>query len=218
MCIICVSDKGIKQPTKATMQEMWNSNPHGAGFMYYRDGMVHIKKGYMKFEDFWKAVQSMQFTKDDVVVYHFRISTQGGVNPEMTQPFFFTNDLVKTKTLETDTKLGICHNGIIPMTSNGDKEYSDTARFVAEYLPRMVRRTSDLDNPYTQELLAEVLNSKMVFLDLRGTVTLIGNFVYEKDGLIYSNTTYKPRTENYKHGYRYYDSYLEMLGKEYDYD
>lgn len=191
MCIICISDKGIKQPTKTTMQTMWTNNPHGAGYMYYRDGKVYTRKGFMKFNDFYEAVKAEQFTADDIVVYHFRISTQGGVNPEMTQPFFFTKDIVKTKVLNAETKLGIMHNGIIPMTSYSDKEYSDTAHFVAEYLPLIVRGTNDLRNPRAIELLKEVLSSKMVFLDCLGRITTVGNFIEETDGLVYSNSTYK---------------------------
>lgn len=205
MCIICISDKGIKQPTKTTMQTMWSNNPHGAGYMYYRDGKVHTRKGFMKFTDFWDAVSSERFTRDDVVIYHFRISTQGGVNPEMTQPFFFTRDIVKTKELSGETKLGIAHNGIIPMTSYSDKEYSDTAHFVAEYLPLILRNAKDLDNPHTSELLKEVLNSKMAFLDCRGKVTTVGNFITNDDGLIYSNSTFK----TYK--YQYNGRNLQMF-------
>lgn len=205
MCIICISEKGVKQPTKTTMQTMWSNNPHGAGFMYQRDGKVYTKKGYMKFNDFYEAVKAENFTKDDVVVYHFRISTQGGVNPEMTQPFFYTNDIVKTKELEAVTKLGIAHNGIIPMTTYSDKEYSDTAHFVAEYLPVIVRNMNDLNNPHTLELLGEVLHSKMVFLDFKGHVTRVGNFIREDDGLIYSNSTFK----SYK--YMYNGKNLQMF-------
>lgn len=197
MCIICVKEKGIKAPNKTTMQIMWTNNPHGAGYMFYRDGRVHTRKGFMKFSDFWEAIASENFTDEDVIVYHFRISTQGGVNPEMTQPFFYTKDIVKTKILTASTKLGICHNGIIPLTTCRDPEYSDTAHFVAEYLPLLIKTTKDIDNDKVLKLLGEVLNSKMVFLDFRGNVTRIGNFIREKDGLIYSNNSYK----SYKYTY-----------------
>lgn len=198
MCIICISDKGVKQPTKTTMQIMWTNNPDGAGYMYFRNGTVYMRKGFMRFTDFWDAVSNEHFTKDDIVVYHFRISTQGGVNPAMTQPFFFTKDIVKTKELTAETKLGICHNGIIPMTSYFDKEYSDTAHFVAEYLPLIVRNTADLLNPRTLELLGEVINSRMVFLDCKGRITRVGNFIREDNGLIYSNSSYKSYKYTYK--------------------
>ena len=47
MCIICVSPKGTRQPTRAQLKTMFFRNPHGAGYMYARDGIVHIHKGFM---------------------------------------------------------------------------------------------------------------------------------------------------------------------------
>ena len=39
MCIICVSKKGIQQPDRATLAQMFNANPDGAGYMTARNGM-----------------------------------------------------------------------------------------------------------------------------------------------------------------------------------
>ena len=41
MCIICVSRKGIRQPSDKTIAAMYSRNPHGAGYMYARDGMFN---------------------------------------------------------------------------------------------------------------------------------------------------------------------------------
>ena len=40
MCIICVSKSGVQQPTDTTLRAMFRRNPHGAGYMYARDGKV----------------------------------------------------------------------------------------------------------------------------------------------------------------------------------
>ena len=61
-----------------------NAKEDGAGYMYARDGKVTIHKGFMNIEDFLTAVHAEQFTPQDSVVYHFRISTQTGVNAPMT--------------------------------------------------------------------------------------------------------------------------------------
>ena len=50
MCIICVSPRKVRQPTLATIKTMFLRNPHGAGYMFARDGIVHISKGYMDVE------------------------------------------------------------------------------------------------------------------------------------------------------------------------
>ena len=84
MCIICVSPARTRQPSISQIKMMFQSNPHGAGYMYARDGRVHIHKGFMDIDSFLSAVKAEHFTAKDSVVYHFRISTQAGVNPEMT--------------------------------------------------------------------------------------------------------------------------------------
>ena len=81
--------------------------------MFARAGRVTIHKGFMSFDDFRKAVESEHFTKNDPVVYHFRISTQAGVNPSMTHPFPLTSDLVNCEALDLTCAVGIAHNGII---------------------------------------------------------------------------------------------------------
>ena len=199
MCVICVSNKGIKQPTKETLKTMFQNNPHGAGYMVARNDGVEIHKGFMDFQEFWANIQGEEFTKDDVVVYHCRISTQGGVNREMCHPFPFTNDIVKLKELDVMSKIGIAHNGIIPMTTNhSDKEYSDTAHFIAEYLPHIIHKISDIRDPEVSEIIEHLIESKMVLMDASGYTTIIGNWITEKDGLIYSNSTYRSG------GYKYY--------------
>lgn len=193
MCVICVSEKGVRQPNEKEIRNMWNRNSHGAGYMFYNKECksVEIHKGFMNIKDFMRAIENEHFTDDDVVVYHFRISTQAGVNPEMTHPFCFTNDLEMTKVLDARTSLGIAHNGIISMTSTHNKDYSDTALFIANYLPLIVKDKSDLQNQNVLDMINELISSKMVFLDDDGTITLVGNFIEEKNGLIFSNSSYQ---------------------------
>ena len=87
MCIICVSPARTHQPSISQIKTMFLNNPHGAGYMFAREGCVHIHKGFMDIDSFLSAVKAENFTAKDSVVYHFRISTQAGVNPEMTHPF-----------------------------------------------------------------------------------------------------------------------------------
>ena len=193
MCVICISDKGVKQPTKELMRMMWNRNPHGAGFMYARSKYVYIKKGFMSFDEFYEAVQAEHFTRNDVVVYHFRISTQGGVNPEMTHPFVLSDRLEDMEILHTRTNIGICHNGIICLTSNGDRQYSDTAYFIADYLSSMVSKPSDLKDPVLLHKVGSLIGgSKMAFLDYAGNVNTVGIFTTDVTGLKFSNTNFMP--------------------------
>ena len=58
MCIICVSKSGVRHPSDITLHAMFRRNPHGAGYMYARDGKVTIHKGFMNIEDFLAAAFS----------------------------------------------------------------------------------------------------------------------------------------------------------------
>ncbi len=165
---------------------MWNTNSHGAGYMVARGDKVELHKGFMCFDDFVRDIESQKFTNDDVVVYHFRISTQAGVNPEMTQPFPYSNNANDMKVLDCMCSLGIAHNGIIPITSTKNAHYSDTALFILNYMPTFIRDDSDLENEYTMAALQELIGSKMCFLTPSGNFYTVGNFI-EKDGLLFSN-------------------------------
>ncbi len=109
MCIICVSPRKVRQPSLATIKTMFLRNPHGAGYMFARDGIVHISKGYMDVESYIEALRREHFTAKDAVVYHFRISTQAGVNPAMTHPFPLSNKLAHMKALQGVQRHGAVH-------------------------------------------------------------------------------------------------------------
>ena len=193
MCVICVSEKGVRQPNEQEIRYMWSSNPHGAGYMFARDGKVEIHKGFMDIKDFLRSVNGEGFTADDVVVYHFRISTQAGVTPEMTHPFPLSGDLEDMKILDCLCDVGIAHNGIIHLTSNNDKEYSDTALFVADYLSYIIRDTRDITDKHVKNIIKELAGSKLVLLNGDGELSIIGEFYKNKSesgDLLFSNMTH----------------------------
>lgn len=43
-----------------------------------------MKQLFMDVDEYIEAIRAEHFTAKDPVVYHFRISTQAGVNPQMT--------------------------------------------------------------------------------------------------------------------------------------
>lgn len=192
MCIICVSPKGVRQPSFETIKTMFNRNPHGAGYMCIRDGRVFISKGYMFVHQFLYAVEHENFTAEDSVVYHFRISTQGGVKPEMTHPFPLSRNLEDMKALDVFCRCGVAHNGIIPVTADDkNKTYSDTALFVTKYLADLIRKPSDLHNPKTLHLIETLAQSKLAIMDENGDIETVGDFI-NIDGLLFSNRSFMP--------------------------
>ena len=192
MCIICVSPENVRQPDRNTIANMFCRNPHGAGYMFARDGKVHIRKGFMNLDGLLNALREEHFTAADPVVYHFRISTQAGVNPQMTHPFPLSNRPAHMKALDVDCRCGVAHNGIIRLTSDpANKEYSDTAVFITDYLPRIIQRPSDLRNTKRLELIYKLAQSKFAIMDGKGNIATVGEFL-DEDGLLYSNTSYQP--------------------------
>lgn len=195
MCVICVSQKGIRQPNEDEIRNMWTANPHGAGYMFIKDGRVTIHKGFMELKDFMRSVKSEEFTDDDVVVYHFRISTQAGVTPEMTHPFPLSDDLQDMKLLDCTCSVGIAHNGIIRLTSCKDAEYSDTALFITEYLPMLIRDTADITDKRVKKTIKALADSKLVLINGEGGIAIIGDFWANDSGLMFSNKSFLARND-----------------------
>ena len=190
MCIICVSPTGVRQPNYTTIRTMFRNNPHGAGYMFARDGKVHISKGYMNIDSFLDAMRGEHFTKRDAVVYHFRISTQAGVNPQMTHPFPLSNRREHMKALDVDCQCGIAHNGIIRLTTDPtNREYSDTAIFITDYLARIIRTPADLPNRDTISLIQALAGSKLAIMDASGYIATVGDFISDHR-LLYSNGSF----------------------------
>lgn len=212
MCVICASRRGIAQPTESQLRAMFRHNPHGAGYMFARDGRVTIHKGFMTYSDFFRSVADENFTADDVVVYHFRISTQAGVCPTMTHPFPLTSDPEICELLDLSCDCGIAHNGIIRATSDPkEKRYSDTALFITRYLSHIIRSSDDLRHPYLADMIYLMAQSKFAILGHDGYLLTVGEFT-EIDGNLYSNTHWQPtnyiddRKFHFRRTYNYYTS------------
>ena len=190
MCIICVSKSGVCQPTVTELNTMFRNNPDGAGYMVARHGMVSISKGYMDFGEFLNAVRREHFTERDSVVYHFRISTQAGVNPEMTHPFPLSNRLERMEKLDTTCRIGVAHNGVIRLTADPDnRRYSDTALFITQYLRVLIQRREDLRDRRVLDTVWNLAQSKFAIMDGGGYVATVGEFL-NQDGLLFSNASY----------------------------
>lgn len=192
MCIICVSPKGVPQPSTEQIKAMFARNPHGAGYMVARDGKVEIHKGFMTLSDFTRQLAAEHFAQDDAVVYHFRISTQAGVTPAMTHPFPLTEQLKACTQLDLTCSCGVAHNGIIQLTSNPrEKTYSDTAHFITRYMTRLIRKPDDLKDQSILGMIYLLTYSRFTILDASGYVATVGDFIH-RDGLLFSNNTFTP--------------------------
>ena len=194
MCIICVSPKRVRQPNVTTIRRMFQNNPDGAGYMVARDGKVIISKGFMNVDEYIEAIRAEHFTAKDPVVYHFRISTQAGVNPQMTHPFPLSNRIEHMKVLDVECSCGVAHNGIIRLTTDrNNHEYSDTALFIANYLSLIIREPGDLKDERVLTLIHRLAGSKLAIMDGEGYIATVGEYINQK-GLLFSNASFETDT------------------------
>ena len=198
MCVICASPAGVRQPTLSEICDMFDRNPDGAGYMVARDGRVEIHKGFMDLGEFLDAIEAEHFTAEDPVVYHFRISTQAGVNPEMTHPFPLSNQIEHMKALDVECSCGVAHNGIIRLTTDPtNREYSDTALFIANYLSLIIRDPGDLRDERVLKLIHRLAGSKLAIMDADGYIATVGEYINLK-GLLFSNATFQSERYNFR--------------------
>lgn len=197
MCIIAIKSKGVAMPDERTLRTMWTNNPHGAGIMYAgKDGKVYIDKGYMDWTSFIERLRTLGTpaqVREMGVVLHFRIATHGGVNPGNTHPFPVSSSVSALTKLRGTCKVGVAHNGIIPIEPRDG--ISDTMEFVAsELAPLAAKNPAWYTDPETMAAIGRRIRSKLAVLDGAGNVAYYGDFIQEPDGMIYSNTSFRPRT------------------------
>ena len=191
MCIIVYKPAGEKFPSWNTLKNCFNNNPDGAGFMFADEFGVHVYKGFMDWQSFKNALKPHKLKGFSYpFVVHFRITTHGGTSKEMTQPFPLTSDEKTLRKLNSNCKVGVAHNGIIPLTCDA-KNMSDTAKFVKEYMTALIDNSKYYKNPRIPEIIEELINSKMCILSNDGHVEILGNGWEKVDGIYYSNGTYR---------------------------
>lgn len=214
MCIIVAKDKNSELPSMETLETCFNHNNDGAGLMYVDKGQVVIDKGFMSFNELEKHLNILykKFNnfKNKALVLHFRIGTSGTNTKENTHPYCISGDYKDLHRTRVLCDLGMAHNGIINQYTPVDNKNNtnDTQEFIMKYLTPMYEHYKDFyKNEYILEGLSDITNSRLVFLDTKEDLYYVGDFV-EDNGIMYSNTSYKPYTfKTYQYG---------TYGKDYD--
>jgi len=225
MCVIAYKPMNVDFMSKSVLQECFNNNPDGAGFMFTANGEVHIKKGYMNFNAFWKALKEVrnQYGEKIPYVMHFRISTQAGVNQQCCHPYPLSRNMDRLKQLDTTSKVGIAHNGIISLTTDRNaKGYNDTMKFITDYATLLIKKVNYWTNPNVAKALKELCGSKLAILGSDNHCELIGDFIKD-NGCYYSNATYcKPKFTTVNSSVSWYDDDWEFFynkkSKKYEFD
>ena len=199
MCIIVIKPAGVKMPATTTIENCWYNNNDGAGLMYAAGGSVYIQKGYMTLKDFKNALKQLEKSIDVTsvpMVLHFRITTHGETSPGNTHPFPVSEKLPLLTMTKTKAPLAVAHNGMIDIKPS-KKNISDTMEYIINQLAPLYQLKKDFYRQATgKKLIYNFIKSKMVFLDGKGRIETIGDFIRD-DGLLYSNNSYKARTIYY---------------------
>lgn len=215
MCIAIFKEIGMALPTEAILKNAFKNNPDGGGFAFNYHGQVYIKKGYMTFNDFYRAIKEADEKynlKKRGMLIHTRIATHGGVNPEMCHPFPICADEGALKKIEYVSPYAVIHNGVISLTSTeaySKKTMSDTAVFIERYLSKLSNYNGWFDQPETMEIIGDLIGSKMAILRGDGKIIHTAGFTKDND-IWYSNSSYKDNyavAKTYKYVYDYDDDY-----------
>ena len=165
--------------------------------MYAKNNSVYIEKGFMDFESFYRRIeeldQQINLTNHAIVI-HFRISTSGKIDKENCHPYPITNNLRYTRcTLLKCNDVAFCHNGIIrDYIPTGQKLYNDTQMFDAQVLSFFKSKYPEFyKSKNIMKMLDILCKSKLCFLDNKGDIYTVGNFM-ERDGILYSNLKFLP--------------------------
>jgi len=209
MCVIVHKERGIDLPSEEILQKCFTKNPDGSGILVGRKDskIMEIHKGFMTFDDFKKAYKELNLTKDDEIVFHFRITTSGGTNPENCHPFPISCSVKDLKATRINTTRALVHNGVL---GQGDTllKISDTQVFVKDILSR--KEISDyLDDEEVQKIInsyAGTSNKFFVADSEKGIFKRFGNWHKdEESGCFFSNSYWKsyPRSKSYINDYGY---------------
>lgn len=198
MCVIVYKEQGQEFPSRQVLNTCFDNNPDGCGYMYAYKGNVYIKKGFMRFNDFWQSLKDTRALCGDNLAYimHFRISTQGGVRKDCCHPYPLSNKMDDLRQLRFKSEIGIAHNGIISLTStyyNKTITYNDTMEFITDYLSLIIKRKDYYKDKDTLLLIERLCGSRLAILDNKGHCELIGNGWIKDNGVWYSNKSYIER-------------------------
>ena len=177
MCIICIKDRGVKFPTYQQVKTMCDNNSDGFSIVVC-DGnskpSIYKTLSKDKFLKHYKKVVHTYNYHTTTMFIHARIKTHGTMRIENCHGW-------------SENGLIFAHNGILDIANRDDLTDSETY-FRDIFSPAF--KCGGWDKAILT-IKAIIGTSKFVFMDKKGNIKHFGNYV-EDEGLLFSNTTYKP--------------------------
>ena len=187
MCIILSKPAGVPLPSMTTLRNCWTRNSHGAGYAFADGKAVHIRKGFMTWDEFFGGI-NFDALIDRACVFHFRFATHGSACPGNCHPFPAAGNLRRQK---VRTDVAIAHNGIVPGIRISKKDYSDTMSYIEWRIAPYWRECKEQGRhmysvPESQNVLLNETGSKWSFLYPNGKIFNIGAGIMQGE-IWYSN-------------------------------
>ena len=219
MCIIVAKRKGLELPTKEILRNCFNYNSDGAGIMFNDGKQVFIEKGFMDFNSFYSRLEALDkefnLVNSDLAL-HFRISTSGNVDQGNCHPYPISTETSQLRNLSLVTDIGMAHNGVIRKHIPETRSIlNDTQTFIKNFVYNMYSSNKEfLTVGANIKALEEEAGSKLCFIT-KDNMYIIGKFIEETNGILYSNDTYL----SYDYGWGYGDysvdfDYFDMFDIE----
>ena len=182
MCIIIYSPEGVELPRRLTIQDSFDNNPDGAGYMFRANGKIMVRKGFMTAQALLSDIDMIGKKFDlraaDVVI-HCRIGTSRAKDAGRCHPFPITNKIDHLTALKIVCDAALAHNGIITRLERPNADHSDTM-----YL---VKQLYSLGLEHGMEAIVPS-DGKIVIMTPTRTI-LFGTFI-QHERILYSNSTY----------------------------
>lgn len=192
MCIIAIKPQGKALFPDTMIKAMFENNHDGAGFMYAKDGQVHISKGYMTLPLLQSALTALGDVSEYPLILHCRIGTHGDKSQANTHPYPVSSLVDDLENLRIDCQLGVVHNGVISGLIPRAK-INDTMEYILDVIaPLQTLNPRAYLDSMGQLILSTTCKSKLAFLDGTGEIVTIGDFV-DFDGYRFSNASYIER-------------------------
>ena len=162
--------------------------------MYFKDGAVVIRKGFMEWSAFEAALAEARKGIDETgtpMALHFRIATHGGVKPQTCHPFAVTSKLAKMGDGHIEARAGFMHNGTLTGLET-KKGLSDTMAFVANVLyPLRAMGGRIAGNRNAESIVSSTTQgSRFLLFEAPDCASMFGDWA-EDGGVFYSNDSYR---------------------------
>ena len=191
MCIAIIKNKNVKMPDKDILKICFDNNSDGAGFAFYRNGLIHIKKGFFTFNGFMEAIDKANIKSEEPMLIHFRVATHGKINIDNCHPFPVTNKFSKMIFPNIITNDDV-------MVHNGKLDIGITSSMYSDSM-HMAKALYQLDRTYYKDLIDYLIKpteknkrgNRIAILTHNGEIEKYGIGWIKDKNIWYSNDSYK---------------------------